>query len=221
MGRTKGISFYADSNDVAWLDDWLRQQDEIAWIVATGRKSWQAVPDCDVRQDGTYCIWHVPSGRLPCLPQRDPDGPPEWIEDPCAGWIEPDWIPPKAYYAMPPDSQENMRRNWARRDQPGAKPYFGAGHVGVIWLDVRTQGGRPGEIGHSNFGWIAQRYSSIGKVPVESTTEWFAKLEHAIRDVAVKVTREGPLRSPRPEVWALPSALAKIQAGAPRQRDPV
>lgn len=217
MGRTTNISFYGDATDVAWLNDWLGQQEEIAWIVSAGRKRWRAVEQCDITQDGCYCIWHVPSGRLPLYPQHDPDGPPEWIEDPWDGWVEPDWKPPKAYYAVPPESQEEMRRNWAGRDEPDAEPYFGAGHVGIIELKVRTEGEQPGEIGLSSVGWIATHYSRIGNKPADSTTAWFAKLERAIQGVAIKVTREGPLRSPRPEVWALPSALWKIETGAPRQ----
>ncbi|MBI3561172.1 MAG: beta-lactamase family protein [Gammaproteobacteria bacterium] len=105
------LPFYASENDLPTLLLHLNASEEIAFVVSNGPGKWIAVKALESLKDGRYCLWHVPSGPLPLF--RGAKEAPGEITNPFAGWSE---------------------------EKAGAdptKPYFGAGHPGVFWLNVR------------------------------------------------------------------------------------
>lgn len=194
MARLPWLPLYMDEKDAAAFLAELNTDSECAFIVSAG--AWVACTRLEHLVDGRYCLWHVPSGPLPLLRARgEPVGT---VEDPWVGW--------------------NEVRSGADRSQP----YFGSGHVGIIWWDVRTVSRRiPGGIGLSSFGWIGNHYRVLGRAAAPSTESWWAGLRKKLRRwKARRIPRSGPPDGPRPEVWAMPSALARIQSGAPRDNNP-
>jgi hypothetical protein len=72
----------------------------------------------------------------------------------------------------------------------------------------------------SGFEWIGNHYKVIGS-PAEPVTEkWWHRLRRKIKRDAQRIPREGPPDGPHPEIWALPGALAQIEAGMPRDANP-
>jgi hypothetical protein len=148
--------------------------------------------------EARHCLWHVPSGPLPLLSAGPPGSVPgsfdgDWIADPWAGWTE------------------------RRRGADPQSPYFGPGHVGVIWWDLRLRAmPDPSALPISSFQWAGNKNREAGFPKHESTMRWWNRLRSRIKKVAVKVSRSGPLDGPHPEIWALPSALRGFWAGKPR-----
>ena len=138
------------------------------------------------------CLWHVPSGSLPLLHPHPSDAV-DVVADPWSGWQE---LRPEAH--------------------GGRHPYFGAGHVGVFWLNRHPSPSKdPTAIGFSSFEWIGNRYQ-----PADVSTERFWKrLRSWIIKQTVKLPRSGPLDE-RGEVFAFPSAAAKIRSGVARDSNP-
>jgi hypothetical protein len=195
---------YVDETDVAGLLSDLNSDEEIAFLVADGPGKWIARRSLESLGDGTWCLWHLPSGPLPLLPAAgfgvslDELRPTEsFVEDPWSGWKE--------------------LRPGADRD----RPYFGAGHPGVVDLDVRTWSRHEGGIGLSSFGWIGNHYRVLGRGAAKATEAWWTRLRRMPRRSGAKlVTRSGPVDGEYAEVWAFPSALARILSGVPRARNP-
>lgn len=215
------IAMYADADDLQSLADWLLSEPDIAWIVSVGRKRWKAVEHCNVEPGRRYCMWHEPSGPLPLHPQ-DPDEEVKLIEDPWADWIEPDWKPSKAHHKFNPELRKHIEETWQERNRADhPDPYFGSGHPGIIWFDAYAQGqDAPNSIAMSSFGWIGNYFKLIGRPAPPETEKWWRRLQRRVQKHAVRVTRNGPLDGPGLEIWALPSALAKIRRGVPRDLNP-
>jgi hypothetical protein len=119
-------------------------------------------------------------------------GPFRWptVPDPWKGW------------------QENV---------PGVErrvPYFGAGHYGIVRLDLRVF---PDRLGMTSFDWIASRYD---KAP-DATVRWWRRFGRGFTKVATRVPRSGPLDGRFPEVWALPKAVQAIKDGIKRETNPL
>jgi hypothetical protein len=185
------IPLYVDDVDRQQLIIWLNDDSEAAFLVTDGPKRWKAVPSLPKLLDATYCIWHVPSGPLPLLDKGTVAL--EQVLDPWHGWAE------------------------KRTGADPTQPYFGAGHPGIIWLDVQTNGRtRPGSIGLSSFGWIGNRYKMLGNGALPATEKWWKRLQRSVKKVATRVPREGPCDGPHPEIWAFPSAHKAFLAGVPR-----
>src|SRR5258708_38813794 len=130
------IPMYLAADDIARLTTMLNADGEIAFLAADGPKRWKAVAGLSCPADGRIGVWHIPSGPLPLLlPNKNEH---DQIHDPFAGWEE------------------------LRTGADPTTPYFGPGHPGVVWLDVRLSAKEQGSTGGlSSFGWIGRHYSSI------------------------------------------------------------
>jgi hypothetical protein len=184
------LPIYAVEEDMRWLFDTLSMEPEVAFLVSVSDKRWTAVKRKAFAGDCRIGLWHVPSGPLPLLRERgQPEGQ---IDDAFAGWTE------------------------ERTGAEPTTPYFGAGHFGVFWLNVRTAGRKKGAIGLSSFEWIGNRYASAP----ESTERFWKKLARIIKKQAIRVPREGTWDGPHPEIWALPEALKHFVIGRERDANP-
>jgi hypothetical protein len=186
------LPFYASENDLPSLLSHLNASEEVAFVVSNGSGKWIAVKTLESLTDGRYCLWHVPSGPLPLF--RGAKETPGEIATPFAGWSE------------------------ARAGADPTKPYFGAGHPGVFWLNVRSKDTHrvSGEtlVGLSSFEWIGNHYKSIGSAAKPETEKFWKALGRWIKKFAVKVPRGGPQQPAPPEIWAFSGAQAMFEAGA-------
>jgi len=189
------LPLYIDHDDAMQLLGLLNADSEIAFIVADGPKKWVARQKLPVIPGRRVCLWHVPSGHLPLLTS---DGAARTVSDPWTGWTE------------------------LRTGADPTTPYFGAGHPGIIWWNIRLESRSSSSgIGLSSFEWIGNHYRIIGSGAEPSTEAWWAGLRKSVRkQKAKRVPRSGPIDGPRPEVWALPSALTKITSGVARDSNP-
>lgn len=189
---------YLDQTDAPLLVNMLNADDDIAFIVMEnkpwlGSPRWRAVRTLAAIEDRRYCLWHIPGPAL-LLPGKNPDGSADTpVENPWEPWQ-------------------------ARADSsfPGC-PFLGAGHPAVFWLDLRLASHKTsGGVGLSSFEWIGNRYKSLGNPAASVTTKRWNALKHWVRDRAQLIPRWGPLDGPENEIWAFPSALARIRQGIPR-----
>jgi hypothetical protein len=189
---------YLLNGDVGRLVAHLDADPDLAWLAPNGPGGWIAT-----RQHPPLlrriALWHVPSGPLPLLAADPAERALDWIDDPWSGWQE--------------------RRAGSHPDAP----YFGAGHPGVYWLNLRTDPGRrrsSAEIGLSSFEWIGNHYRQIGKAASASTERHWKALRRWTGKVAVKIPRSGDPDGPWPEIFAFPEALAAIRRGTTRGPNP-
>ena len=190
------LPIYADSNDFEEILGWLNAAKELAFIVSDGPGRWIAVPTIEAIQNSRICLWHVPSGPLPLL-HPHPSNEIDSISDPWAGWEE------------------------LRVGAASSYPYFGPGHPGVFWLNVRPKSLRdPSAIGMSSFEWIGNHYWAIGQRADGSTKKFWQMMRRWAQKAAIKIPREGPLDGPRSEVFAFPSAVAAFNDGTRRAANP-
>jgi hypothetical protein len=189
------LPHYIDEVDVRAFVRMLSSDPQIAFIVGDGPGRWVARKEIASVTRGRYCMWHIPSGALPLLRPSGRDGK---VEDAWSGWKE------------------------LRSGADASQPYFGPGHPGIIWWNVRAFW-RPELpiVGMSSFEWIGNHYRMSG-LPADLQTEvWWQQLKKWVkRQGARRIPRMGPIDGPRPEVWAFPSALAKIASGMPRADNP-
>ena len=184
------LPMYATERDLLALLSYLNESDEIAFIVSDGTGKWIAGRTVESLKDGRHCLWHVPSGALPLV--RGAKAVPGEIDDPFAGWSE------------------------AQAGADPTQPYFGAGHPGVFWLNIRSRV-RPvsGEeqVGLSTFEWIGNRYKVVGSAAHADTERCWKALFRWVKQNATKVPRGGPQESTPPEIWAFEDAQAKFESG--------
>ena len=132
------LPLYATETDLKWLLEVLGENPELAFLVSAGEHRWIAVKKVEYSADCRICLWHIPSGPLPLLREKGQEI--GVVGDPWKGWTE------------------------ERAGAGTSNPYFGAGHVGMIWLNARAQGKhKKGGIGLSSFEWIGNRYSLLGR----------------------------------------------------------
>lgn len=186
------IPLYLYENDSSALVDWLNNEQEIAFIVRVGESgrhhSWKAVGRVESLPDGKHLLWHVSGGPLP-LPAADWRDPGDIIADPWAGWTE--------------------RRAGA---EPGV-PWLG-NPANVFSLDLHA--GTPGKVGMSAFGWIGQRYRSLGNAALPSTERWWRRLRTWVRQNSILIPRYGALDGPDREIYTFPHAYQAIAEGRER-----
>ena len=192
------LGLYADEVDSASILKLLNADPEIAFIVRHGRDRWIARRRLRAVTEGKICLWHHPGGPLPlvyvsALMERRTNKT-SYVEDPWKGWK------PKMIGA------------------DTGTPYFGPGHPSVVWWNVSPRGAiAKNSIGLSGFEWIGNANSIIGRPAHPSTTEWWKRLRKSLTKGNRRVSRLGPLDGGLGrDVWALPSALAKLEAGVPR-----
>jgi hypothetical protein len=186
------LPIYAAEDDFQVLRSRLNEDEDIAFLVSDGPGKWRAVRSVEVLSPRRHCLWHIPSGPLPLF-QKDSNRYPA-ILDPFAGWLEAD--------------QGADRSN----------PYFGAGHVGIVWLNLR-----PGStavatkvrtIGLSSFEWIGNHYRIIGSPAKPETEAWWKQLRKWIKGHATRIPRGGLLNRAQPEIWTMAAAHRLMQEGA-------
>lgn len=193
--------------DIELLNNWLNQENEIAFLVADGPGKWIAQNsrtishdiDTQVAMRGhsflrpdyvEYNLWHVPSGPLPLLTQGLTDG---LIQDPWQGWTE------------------------LRGGQNPRIPYFGAGHPGIIHLELKLY--PSAEIPMSNFGWIGNHYRISGSAADKSTEYFWKRLRRVIKKMATQIPRAN-YAGGKNEIFAFPAALQDIKNGRPCALNP-
>jgi hypothetical protein len=219
------LPMYADENDLEALLAWLNDEQEIAFIVSNGHKKWIARKSLEKMEQGRYCLWHTPSGLLPLL---------------AANSVIQKKLEQRGYFLWPKSSRPLPRlvtsilgfrrvvrdpwKGWTER-LTGADPlvpYFGPGHPGVIWLNVRVEGrDPPGSLGMSSFEWIGNHYKCIGHAAPESTSKWWRRLKRRVEKIGAKVPRQGALDVPFGEISALPSAHRSILDGQKGELNPL
>lgn len=82
------LPFYADEKDFHDILDRLNTDEEIAIIVANGKKCWIDKRGVETLTDGRYYLWHIPSGPLPLLFRKTGKIHTGRIDNPFEGWQE-------------------------------------------------------------------------------------------------------------------------------------
>lgn len=142
------LPLYLDEIDARDLLASLNDDRDIAFVVSNGPGRWIATGNLASIRDARYCIWHVPSGLLPLF--RGATVPSGVVQDPWAGWAE------------------------SKSGAEPTLPYFGAGHPGVIWWNIRTESAESkGGTGLSSFEWIGNHYRVIGAAADPATEAWW------------------------------------------------
>jgi hypothetical protein len=179
---------YLAADYVALLSAMLNADEEIAILVTDGPRRWKAVLGLSTLSMGRIGMWHIPSGPLPLLAPDKKDA--LQVHDPLSGWNE------------------------MRTGADPTTPYFGAGHPGVIWLNLRPHPKeRNSACGMSSFEWIGNHYSLIGNPATKATELWWRSLRRRIRRIAKKVPRQHLSSPSRSEIFAFPAALILLEAG--------
>ena len=144
------LPIYATEKDLQNIFSYLKDEEEVEFLVANGTGRWIAKKSQDYIGDARYCTWHVPSGPLPLLRQNgQKDG---LVEDPWQGWQE------------------------ERAGADTSNPYF-ADHPGIIWLNARANSKRKKNgIGLSSFEWIGNWYRIIGHAAPQTTEKFWKRM---------------------------------------------
>ncbi len=191
------LPMYLELHDLPLLQKSLNDDPEIAWLISDGPKRWRAVKTIEKLTDGTYTLWHIPTGPLILLRPKEEKFN-DVISDPWKGWTE------------------------QRTGAISTKPYFGPGYVGVFDLNIRTGSkSKNKEIGLSSFGWIGNYYSVLGNKADPSTKKWWERLKRWAKKNSIKIPRQGSIDGPKAEIWTFPAALEAIKLGKPRNVNPV
>jgi len=186
------LPLYMVREDVRLLQARLNADPEIAFILREGTDRWRAVRQVDDLR-GKTMLWHIPGGQLPLLHTQGAD---IFVEDPFGGW---------------------------REERPGLDtsiPYFGPSCAVTFLLRVWVPGWQElpeNLIDISDLSWPALRATRSSP---ELTHRWWNQLRKWVSQHAQRVTRQGPLNGPRADIWAFPSALRALQAGAERADNP-
>lgn len=190
------LPLYVFGEDPDILLAMLNDDVEAAFIVSDGNHRWKAVETLTTLAEERYAIWHVPSGPLPLLDavHENPDGE---ITDPWKGWTE------------------------KRTGADPTTPYFGAGHPGIFWLNLKNRSqANERTIGLSSFEWIGHRYAKIGQGVEPATDKWWRQLNASVRRLSSKVPRGGPKGTFKPEIYALPGAVRAFAEGKEADDNP-
>jgi len=209
------IPFYADKADIALIVTRLNNDADIAYILRGWWGRWKACRTVEDLEDGSYCLWHVPGGPIASYVEGKADilgnalrkrmgiagnmlEEHGVVQDPWKGWKGPHVT-----------GQKNV-------------PFLGT-KPNIIDLSIHTSGSEGRDsIGLSCFGWIEQRYASIGSPASKATVEWWKRLERWVSEHATgRIPRFGPANGPDPEIWGFPSAHERILHGTRREANPL
>jgi len=208
------IPFYADDDDFISIIERLNDDSEIAFIQPYGNKKWIAKKQIERLSNGDYCLWHIPGGEIKRYIKGETNifygalqrllNAPKMMEE--SGTVANPW------------------KGWKGPHQADNKdvPFLGS-EPNIIELSVNITGiENNNAIGMSCFGWIANRYKSIGNPAHKTTVNWWNRLKYWIeKQSAAKITRFGPLDYPQPEIWAFSSAYKKIKDGKVREQNAI
>lgn len=199
-----GVALYMEREDLTSLVARIDWDPELAWIEPQAGGRWIASRILDAKPEWHMCIWHIPGGRLPMVVPSPRPGLPRrveqrgWIEDPFAGWEDPF----RGRFEAPRFGDPTCVY-WLKlcvRDGPGSRP--GQAEVGISWIS-----------------WIGRHYGVIGRVPADSTSRNWGRLQKWVKSNAVRVQPQGVLEVDKPsrlDAFAFPAALAAIRSGSPR-----
>ena len=208
------IPMYLLDKDVEFLNDWINQEEELAFLVSNGEKRWIANREHDMLTEmkteplpglnlmmpdyRKFALWHIPAGPLPLIEahtgfvemkfsSEDWDKDPK-IDNPWLGWTE------------------------QRTGADPSIPYFGPGCKAAIYLVVNLP--RDEEIRNSGISWTGNHYKIIGNAASQSTLDFWSKLRRMVRKVATHIPR-GNTPGGTKEIYAFPSAYGEIRNGRP------
>jgi hypothetical protein len=185
------FSIYTDDDDNRRILLILNEDPEVAFIVAKGPGRWIARRTLDRVHGGDYCLWHVDSGPLPLVRAHGTIF--GTVEDPWSGWTE------------------------ERAGGDPSLPWFHDSPGQIFWNVSVPDVTYKNKIGLSGFSWIGNYWRSVGKPADPKTEKWWAKFRRMIKKIpARRIPRIGPIDGPKPEIWALPSALSRIENGVTR-----
>ena len=168
MIKVSEIIFYATSKDIEIIQQWINSETQIAWIVKESefekKYTWRAVNEINKLKDGgTYSIWHVNSNAL-VIPSESTDTTDVVVTDPFKSW-----------------SQTLKYEN-------ATDPWFGKITPTLFFLTFSEKGHElPNSIGRSGFGWLADRYKSLGRPAHPEAKLWWKKLQRFITKNSVSV----------------------------------
>lgn len=215
---------YLLEKDIEFLNDWLNQEEEVAFLLGDGPRRWIARKECTILSmpaiktglrtcellpeeitaitPGNFLtgkkydfnLWHVPSGPLPLLGTA-----------PTVAGLSPEEYVDAAI--------SNPWQGWEEvRTVANTKIPFFANHPGVLRLEVRIH--PTVIIPMSDFQWVGN-YFKISGSPADKLTEKFWKrLRQMITKVGTKIPRENKAGG-KPEIIAFPQAYREIAAGRP------
>ena len=190
--RVAWLPMYLHDTDVEVLVAHLDGDDELAWLAEVAPRRWIAQAVHPPLTRNQYGLWHVPSGPLPLVGKQGAEE--GKVTSPWVGWVE--------------------RRRGANPDVP----YFGPGHPGAYWLNLRIGsdvGSDRTYIRLSSFEWIGNHYRMIGSPATKATELHWKALRRWVSRIATRIPREHD-PAQRPEIYAFPAALAAIEEGATR-----
>jgi hypothetical protein len=194
------LPFYASSDDVLALRDWLNADSSVAFIIREENKRLRAVPRVLGLPDGHHILWEVNSGPLPYYQRLRK------------------WYGERAVVSTVPDPWSGWEETHVGAN---GVPWFGVGYPGTMSLILRSQSRKTaGAIGVSYFNWDGNAGWSQGRRAAESTTEWWGKLRKWFNRVGIKIPREGAIDGPNRELIAMPGALAEFRRGVGRDNNP-
>lgn len=183
------LPMYLLESDASVLVELLVQDPDIAFLIPDGPGKWRAAKAVGVEGSKRIGLWHIPSGPLPLLPVRNED-PIRLVRDPWEGWTE---------------------------ERTGANPrtpYFGAGHPGIVWLNLRMDAHDQSSLcGLSSFEWIGNHYKMIGSSAAPSTEAWWRSLRRRVSKLSRKVPRKSLSSGLPAEIYAFPGAYRHLEAG--------
>ena len=208
------ILFYADKIDIALIVAKLNNDTDIAYILPSTWGRWKAHRTVNDLKDGAYCLWHVAGGPITSYKEGKDDIVGSAVRGQMGivgNMLEEDGI------------VQDPWTGWKGPHISGNKlvPFLG-NKPNIIDLSIHTTGsaGRD-SIGMSSFGWIGQRYASIGSPASRATTKWWKCLEDWVSGHAsAKIPRFGPADGAEPDIWAFPSAHERILNGTRREANP-
>lgn len=225
------IPMYLLDKDVEFLNDWLNQEEEIAFLVSAGHRRWIAKKEHAILPDigkqlseheeaeyeiwgndkldlsipdfVEYQLWHIPSGPLPLLDANKGGVKLKFKKE--------DW--------EDDGKVDNPWLGWTeiRTGANSRIPYFGAGHPGVFHLEINLPHDK--EIQMSNFGWIGNHYKIIGNGANQSTEKLWNKLRRMVKKVATQIPRSNNSNGKK-EIYAFPTAYQEIKNGRPCSLNP-
>jgi hypothetical protein len=165
----------------------VAEDGDLALLAPVEGNFWRATLDVTLGQDGRFPLWHVPSGPLPLMPDGVGDAV-GVIEDPFAGW-------------------RHLRFG-------DGLPFFGS-PPGLLWLNLRVGARQSGNtLGLSSLEWIGNYFAALGDVAPEVTKKRWSRLRSRFSKLGPRVPRGAIDRDRKPEVFALPDALAMLREGA-------
>jgi hypothetical protein len=205
------IQMYLDGADVDFLNDWLNQEEEIAFLTSNGRKHWIAKKEHSISDDlrnilekfgyfgfpFDYELWHVPSGPLPLIKPNNGVVSLRMKEE---DWKYKDFI-------------SNPWLGW-KEETEGSNPripYFES-HPGVLQVTITPT--QQWGISTSYFGWIGNHYSIIGNKANPLTEKFWKRLYQMVRKVSTQIPR-GNNKLGKKMIYAFPNALIEINNGKP------